>query len=196
MSARCSRRIQSAESTRDRGGWRMIVALLGCVVMGQLAGGCGSSSGAGSPGVRGSATRVPASAWSRECSRWEGTPYRWGGNNRRGIDCSGFVVQVYLKVAGVQLPRTSREQYRTGRSVSRRDLRAGDLVFFNTTGRGVSHVGLMVAADRFAHASESRGVTYARLGEAYWTRTYVGGRRVLRRRAKSLTLRKRCQQTA
>lgn len=109
-----------------------------------------------------------------------GTPYRWGGNDRQGVDCSGFVQQVHLRVSGVRLPRTTSDQFRFGRPVSRRDLRPGDLVFFDTTGRGVSHVGVVLEADadRFAHASVSRGVTVARLSEAYWSGRLLGCRRV------------------
>lgn len=154
--------------------------------------GCQSGSGPATAAGR----RVPASAWRKECDRWQGTAYQWGGNSRRGIDCSGFVQQVCRTVARVELPRTTRDQVRAGRAVRRRDLRPGDLVFFNTTGRGVSHVGLIVEGDRFAHASQSRGVTYARLGEPYWNRTFLGARRVVPRRAKTLTRRKTCQQTA
>lgn len=118
-----------------------------------------------------------ASAWGREADRWLGTPYRLGGNDRGGIDCSGFALQLHRSVARVMLPRTTATQYQFGRPVSRRDLRPGDLVFFDTLGRGVSHVGVMVGADRFAHASTSRGVMYSRLAEDYWNRRYLGARR-------------------
>lgn len=144
--------------------------------------GCGSPAPtpkSGSPPPRSPArTAIPASAWSTEADRWLGTPYRTGGNDRRGIDCSGFAQQVHLKVAGIRLPRTTSDQFRTGRPVARTDLRPGDLVFFDTLGRGVSHVGVMVGGDRFAHASSSRGVMYSRLAEDYWNRRYLGGRRV------------------
>ncbi|MBX3747983.1 MAG: C40 family peptidase [Verrucomicrobiae bacterium] len=121
------------------------------------------------------------SAWEREVERWMGTPYRWGGDTQRGVDCSGFVQQVHFRVSGVRLPRTTAEQFKVGTAVARRELRPGDLVFFETTGRGVSHVGLSLGGDRFAHASQSRGVVVAGLGEAYWTQRYLGARRVVRR---------------
>lgn len=150
--------------------WRTGVGAAWVVVLAFLAG-CAAPSRPARP-------TVSPSAWEREVERWIGTPYRWGGNDRHGIDCSGFVQQVQSRVAGVRLPRTTREQFRVGLAVGRRELRPGDLVFFRTTGSGVSHVGLVVDGERFAHASESRGVRYSQLGESYWARNYLGARRV------------------
>jgi lipoprotein Spr len=121
---------------------------------------------------------VPAtSAWVQAADRWVGTPYRLGGGDRRGVDCSGFAAQLHRELTGARLPRTTGDQFRAGRPVSRRELQPGDLVFFDTGGRGVSHVGVMVGGDRFAHASTSRGVMYSRLAEDYWNRRYLGARR-------------------
>lgn len=128
---------------------------------------------------RESTSAIPPAAWQRETDRWVGIPYLWGGTDRRGIDCSGFVQQVYARVARVDLPRTTREQFRVGRAVARPDLRPGDLVFFSTTGPGVSHVGVVTDTGRFAHASQSKGVTYTALADDYWTRRYMGARRLL-----------------
>lgn len=124
---------------------------------------------------------VPPDAWSREVDRWLGTPYVRGGSGKEGADCSGFVQQVYERVAGVNLPRVTQDQFRVGFEVTRSELRPGDLVFFETTGAGVSHVGVMVGGDRFAHASTSKGVVYSRLSEAYWGSRYLGARRLPRR---------------
>jgi len=129
-----------------------------------------------------SISSVPSEAWSREVDRWLGTPYVRGGANKDGADCSGFVQQVYARVAGVNIPRITQDQFRVGFEAGRSELRAGDLVFFDTTGNGVSHVGVMVGGDRFAHASTSRGVMYSRLSEAYWHGRYLGARRLPRRR--------------
>ncbi len=170
----------SALSRSVRAGrkWAALVAL------GLILEGCGAPSdrtaGSFAPGRTGTGSGPGAGAtvWSREADRWMGTPYRWGGTDRQGIDCSGFVQQVHARVSGVRLPRTTTGQFRVGRPAGRRDLRPGDLVFFDTSGRGVSHVGLMLDGDRFAHASVTRGVTVSRLSEDYWNRRCLGCRRV------------------
>lgn len=158
-----------------------------------------------SPGER-SVSAVPAASWQREADRWMGTPYHRGGDGKEGADCSGFVQQVYRRVARVELPRTTRDQNLVGFEVGRSDLSPGDLVFFDTLGSGISHVGVMVGGDRFAHASTSKGVIYSRLSETYWNQRFRGARRLPRRRggkaptrkprrANPLTPPKACQQT-
>jgi hypothetical protein len=173
-------------------GWLAVGVLAAGI--GMLAG-CRSSDGPVRPGSRKSegkgVSSVPSSAWQAEADRWIGTPYHRGGDNRAGADCSGFVQQVYLRVAKVSLPRVTRDQFRVGFEVGRSDLRPGDLVFFETLGKGVSHVGLMVGGDRFAHASSSKGVTYSRLSETYWNRQFLGARRLPRRSRASGTSRRR-----
>ena len=110
-----------------------------------------------------------------------GTPYRNGGADPGGFDCSGFTQYVFSQV-GVPLPRSAPEQAVFGDRVDRRDLREGDLVFFAIDGRAISHVGIVVAADRFVHAPNSRGsVREESLGVAYWQAAYATARRVLRR---------------
>lgn len=129
--------------------------------------------------MRPPAPRVIApEAWGAEAETWMGTPYKVGGMDRTGIDCSGFAYRMQERLAAVRLPRVTLDQFRAGRAVARRDLKPGDLVFFDTTGSGVSHVGVMVDVDQFAHASSSKGVTYSRLSEDYWNRRYLGARRV------------------
>lgn len=107
-----------------------------------------------------------------------GTPYRNGGSDLLGFDCSGFVQYVFAQ-HGVRLPREVRDQYRAGRGVERGDLRPGDLVFFETVGRGASHVGIALGDDQFVHAPSSRGVVRVeRITSAYWDRRWVGARRI------------------
>jgi cell wall-associated NlpC family hydrolase len=110
-----------------------------------------------------------------------GVPYRDGGNDASGFDCSGFVWFVFAR-HGVTVPRSVTAQFRAGTSVSRDALRPGDLVFFSTSGRrgrGVSHVGVAVGREEFVHAPSSRGeVRVERLGSAYWTSRFIGARRV------------------
>lgn len=107
-----------------------------------------------------------------------GVSYKMGGTTTKGFDCSGFTSYVFKKL-GVTLPRVSSAQYKVGTSVSKSSLKAGDLVFFNTTGRGVSHVGIYVGNGKFAHSSSSKGVTITSLNSSYFAKRYVGAKRVM-----------------
>jgi|SRR5687767_2715282 len=108
-----------------------------------------------------------------------GTPYKNGGADPGGFDCSGFVRYVFAQ-HGVPVPRTVVEQYAAGGSVAPTDLQAGDLVFFATTGSGASHVGIVVGGDSFVHAPSSNGVVRVeRLGASYWAARFLGARRLL-----------------
>ena len=108
-----------------------------------------------------------------------GTPYRSGGTTPGGMDCSGLVFNVYRSF-GIALPRTSRDQSRFGQEVSRSQLQPGDLVFFNTSGRGVSHVGIYSGRGEFIHAStRARRVRFDRLDNKYFRKRFVVARRVL-----------------
>lgn len=110
-----------------------------------------------------------------------GVPYVYGGTSRSGLDCSGFVLQVFTPL-GVELPRTSAAQARTGQAVELADLQAGDLVFFDTVGRGeVTHVGIYLGENQFVNANSYRKqVAVDRLqGDPYWGPKLLGARRVL-----------------
>jgi cell wall-associated NlpC family hydrolase len=114
-----------------------------------------------------------------QASNYVGTPYRMGGTSSKGMDCSGLVFNVF-RAFGIALPRTSRAQSRFGQEVPRRDLRPGDLVFFNTSGRGVSHVGIYSGRGEFIHAStRARRVRFDRLDNKYFRKRFVVARRVL-----------------
>lgn len=107
-----------------------------------------------------------------------GVPYRYGGLDRDGLDCSGLVFSVFRK-HGIRLPRTSAQQSRTGDPVSADALRAGDLVFFGNRQGRVNHVGIYAGKGRFIHASTSRrSVRYDSLTKGYFRDRYMGARRV------------------
>ena len=109
---------------------------------------------------------------------FRGVPYRNGGTDPSGFDCSGFVQYVYGR-HGAALPREVREQYLVGRPIGVKDLKAGDLVFFETVKRGASHVGMALGGGEFVHAPSSRGVVRVeRLTSSYWATRFVGARRV------------------
>ncbi len=108
---------------------------------------------------------------------WLGTPYRWGGDSRRGIDCSAFVRRFMQDNLDVALPRATAGQQFEGVSVSKSELLPGDLVFFRR--RSVRHVGVYLGNGDFIHASSSRGVTVSNLEEGYYQQAYWMSRRVL-----------------
>ena len=109
---------------------------------------------------------------------YQGVPYRNGGSDPSGFDCSGFMQWVFAKT-GLTLPREVVQQYKTGRDVSRDEVQPGDLLFFETVSRGASHVGLAIGGDQFVHAPSSRGVVRVeRFTATYWSKRFVGARRV------------------
>ena len=108
------------------------------------------------------------------------TPYLWGGTTTYGLDCSGFVQMVYKKALDIDLPRTSIMQSTVGDEVNREDLKFGDLVFFNTMGRRISHVGIYLGESMFAQSSSSGGVKVSSLNEDYYNSRFVTARRVIK----------------
>ena len=109
---------------------------------------------------------------------WMGAPYLYGGNSIEGVDCSGFVQQIYLQVFNTKLMRTTAGLYGTGTFVRESWMACGDLVFFkNIRGRGVDHVGIYIGNNRFIHASSSRGVVISDLTSDYYLKHFVSARR-------------------
>ncbi len=115
----------------------------------------------------------------REISRYMGVPYLYGGMSSQGLDCSGYTSLVYKNALGKLLPRSAADQAKAGTSIDFKDLKFGDLVFFNTTGERYSHVGIYLGDDLFAHASVTLGVTISSLQSMYYEKRYVGARRII-----------------
>lgn len=118
-----------------------------------------------------------ANVWRAAAAPWLGTPYRLGGMSQDGIDCSGFAWVMHSEVSHRKLPRTTKDQWSAGAPVNVNQLRPGDLLFFNTSGKGISHVGVFIEGNQFVHASTSKGVMYSSTTEAYWTESFLGARR-------------------
>jgi cell wall-associated NlpC family hydrolase len=121
---------------------------------------------------------LPSKELLKTVDYWYGVRYRTGGNTKSGVDCSGFTVAVYSALYGIALPRVSRDQYRISRKLSITELEEGDLVFFNTNGSGVSHVGVYLGNNKFIHASVSRGIMVNGLYEPYYSKRYYGAGRI------------------
>lgn len=106
-----------------------------------------------------------------------GVKYVYGGNTKKGIDCSAFVQKVYQKY-GKSLPRTSAEQYKHGLNVKMKELKPGDLVFFSDSNRDIGHVGIFLGKNKFIHASSgAKKVTITSLSKTYYQRNFKGARR-------------------
>lgn len=110
---------------------------------------------------------------------WIGTPYRLGGKTKKGVDCSKFAYEVYENVFNTTLGQNSRNIYTQVDPIKKDQLKPGDLVFFKIRSRNITHVGVYIGDDKFAHASSSRGVMISDLNEAYWKRYYYNGGRML-----------------
>ena len=120
-----------------------------------------------------------------EAQTYLGTPYRYGGMTRNGIDCSAFVLSVFGSVTGMNLPRVAASQAQEGEKIEKDQLQKGDLVFFSHQGRGrISHVGIVEEVSpegdvKFIHAATSRGVMISSLNDSYWGPKYRFAKRVI-----------------
>ena len=125
------------------------------------------------------AVTATATAVINTAKQYMGVPYVWGGAIPTGFDCSGFT-QYVLKQNGITIPRTAAEQYQSGISIMKSNLKIGDLVFFTTYKPGASHVGFYLGDGKFIHASSAaKQVTISSLDEAYFTERYIGARRYI-----------------
>ena len=109
---------------------------------------------------------------------WKGTPYRLGGLNKTGIDCSGFVHIAFRDALGMNIPRTTEILADSGTSIPKNQLNVGDLVFFKT-GFSKHHVGIYLGNQQFIHASTSRGVMKSSLTNPYWSDHYWKSTRLI-----------------
>jgi cell wall-associated NlpC family hydrolase len=119
-------------------------------------------------------------AFLMEIVKYYKTPYKFGGNSLKGIDCSGFTQSIYRNVLQINLNRSAREQYLQGEVIDNKsDLNFGDLVFFNTRKRvRPGHVGIYLWDNLFVHANTKNGVTVNSLDEDYYSKRYMGARRI------------------
>ena len=109
-----------------------------------------------------------------------GKKYKWGSAGPSSFDCSGFTSYIYKDGAGISLPRTSVSQSKVGIKISRNQLKSGDLVFFNTSGKGISHVGMYIGDSKFIHASTSKGVRIDSLNSSYYKSKFVTASRIIK----------------
>jgi cell wall-associated NlpC family hydrolase len=110
--------------------------------------------------------------------KFQGTPYRNGGSDPLGFDCSGFTQYVFAQ-HHIPLPREVRDQFKVGTPVTLKRIAPGDLLFFSTTEPGPSHVAISLGSDEFVHAPSSTGVVRIdRLTAEYWSERYLGARRI------------------
>ena len=108
---------------------------------------------------------------------WMGVPYKYGGTTKQGVDCSGFVGNIYREAYGITLHRTANDMQQDVKKVSKSQLREGDLVFFVNSHGKVSHVGIYLHDGLFVHSSTSRGVIISPLSDSYWSQHFhCGGR--------------------
>lgn len=111
-------------------------------------------------------------------AKWRGTPYTYGGASKSGVDCSAYVQITMDEVANLRLPRTTQTQIHVGKRVARAQLKAGDVVFFQT-GANQLHNGIYMGDGKFMHASTSSGVILSEMRNVYWQPRYLTSNRVL-----------------
>lgn len=109
---------------------------------------------------------------------WLGVPYKYGGIDRSGIDCSAFVGRIFKDVYGKTLSRTANDMLRDVELIGRNQLREGDILFFTNSKGKVSHVGIYLKDNLFAHSSTSAGVCVSSVDDNYWSKHFYKGGRV------------------
>ncbi len=123
-------------------------------------------------------SNLPATKLNQAITGVLGAPYKWAGTTAKGFDCSGFTQYVFKKF-DISLPHSSKLQASKGTKVAKDSLRPGDLVFFDTGGSGISHVGMYLGNNQFVHSASNEGVVINDLDETYYAKRYVTARRVI-----------------
>jgi lipoprotein Spr len=126
-----------------------------------------------------SETEIDQTKMGRIIESYLGTTYKKGGADKKGMDCSGFVMKVYKEYAGFELPHDSRKLFKLVREVDKEKLRYGDLVFFSDSGILPSHVGIYSGERKFVHSTKGYGVIVSSLNEDRYRKSYMGARRVI-----------------
>lgn len=117
---------------------------------------------------------------------WIGTPYKYAGNTQKGIDCSAFTKAIYQKVFNTTIARNSRQIFSMVNPLAKTDLKEGDLVFFKIKSKNINHIGLYLGENKFAHASQTRGVVIDNLNDPYYSRYFYKGGQILDKAKKDL----------
>lgn len=117
-------------------------------------------------------------ALNHQYKTWKGVKYKYGGNTKKGVDCSAFVQRAFRDNLNIKIPRTTKLQSKIGYEVPMQDIELGDLVFFKT-GYKTRHVGIYLGEGKFLHASTKKGVTISRLDNPYYSKHLWKIQRVL-----------------
>ncbi|WP_072679798.1 NlpC/P60 family protein [Arcobacter sp. LA11] len=115
---------------------------------------------------------------NKQYNSWKAVPYKYGGNTKKGIDCSAFVQRTFKDRLNINIPRTTALQSQVGKNVSLDELEMGDLIFFKT-GFNSRHVGIYLEGGKFLHASTKRGVTISRLDNNYYSKHFWKVKRII-----------------
>jgi len=114
----------------------------------------------------------------KEYKKWDNTPYKYGGKDFRGVDCSALIQSVYKNAFGIDIPRTTIEQIKVGYKINKNSNQSGDLIFFKTSYKD-RHIGIIIEKGKFLHSSSKYGVIISSINNPYWKSNYLQTRRIL-----------------